>query len=341
MAELKINFAARLALVLGFLVLALAVSYGHNMKGLPGPAANPESVTAVMLKRLKIEVPQDVAAELPHLTVKANRIPAAVDAAPPFEGMTDASGADANRALICLTGAIYYEARSQSDDGQRAVAQVVLNRVRDRAFPNSVCGVVLQGAHRATGCQFSFTCDRSMDRALDDGAWRHARAIAAQALAGEVYAPVGSATFYHANYVQPWWASTMDKVATVGAHIFYRWAPALESRLAFRQSYSGQEPVQAAFDGSAASVSSPAPYRSLQRAGRCRSIAVCGRSWRPRRSRQRLASRSAPPLALFANGPSRACAFIAAGGKWPRAASGQLRTFRCSFACGPLIESKC
>jgi hypothetical protein len=109
-AELKINFAARLALVLGFLVLALAVSYGHNMKGLPGPAANPESVTAVMLKRLKIEVPQDVAAELPHLTVKANRIPAAVDAAPPFEGMTDASGADANRALICLTGAIYYEA---------------------------------------------------------------------------------------------------------------------------------------------------------------------------------------------------------------------------------------
>jgi hypothetical protein len=155
---------------------------------------------------------------------------------------TTRSPDDAARAIECLTAAVYYEARSQNDDGQRAVAQVVLNRVRDRAFPDSVCGVVYQGSTRRTGCQFSFTCDGSMAFRRDPASWSHARDIAVSALSGQVYAPVGSATFYHANYVLPWWASSMDRIATVGAHIFYRWRGGLERALANSQNYSGLEP---------------------------------------------------------------------------------------------------
>src|SRR3954454_21233641 len=96
-----------------------------------------------------------------------------------------------DRSLQCLTQAIYYEARSQSEDGQRAVAQVVLNRVRHPAFPNTVCGVVYQGAVRpGGGCQFTFTCDGAMNAAIEPYAWDRARRIAEAALRGSVYRPV-------------------------------------------------------------------------------------------------------------------------------------------------------
>ncbi|MFN5901342.1 MAG: cell wall hydrolase, partial [Novosphingobium sp.] len=77
----------------------------------------------------------------------------------------DNSGVDRSRALQCLAAAVYYEARSESDVGQRAVAQVVLNRVAHPSYPNTVCGVVYQGSERTTGCQFSFTCDGSLAKA--------------------------------------------------------------------------------------------------------------------------------------------------------------------------------
>src|SRR6476661_3173129 len=97
---------------------------------------------------------------------------------------------DRARSLDCLTSAIYYEARSEPEDGQRAVAQVVLNRVRHPAFPSTVCGVVFQGHERKTGCQFSFTCDGSMLRPRQASAWERSRVIAAEALSGSVFAPV-------------------------------------------------------------------------------------------------------------------------------------------------------
>ncbi|WP_254603105.1 cell wall hydrolase [Sphingomonas bacterium] len=167
------------------------------------------------------------------------------DGAPPFLAAMR-SDEDARRATDCLTQAVYYEARSEPVDGQRAVAQVVLNRVRDRAFPHSVCGVVFQGSERRTGCQFSFTCDGSMNRPLQLAAWGRARIVAQAALGGSVYAPVGSATHYHANYVSPWWAPSLMRIGAVGSHIFYRWRDALERALAFRQDYSGSEPGVAA-----------------------------------------------------------------------------------------------
>ena len=126
------------------------------------------------------------------------------------------------RALECLTSAIYYEAGQESTDGQRGVAQVVLNRVRHPAFPANVCGVVYEGSTRRTGCQFTFTCDGSLSRQPMLGEWQRARSVAEAALAGYVYRPVGTATHYHADYVVPYWASTLAKSTVVGAHIFYR-----------------------------------------------------------------------------------------------------------------------
>jgi len=161
--------------------------------------------------------------------------------AQPFSLSKADAGARA-RALECLTSAIYYEAGQESADGERAVAQVVLNRVRHPAFPASVCGVVYEGSTRATGCQFTFTCDGSLFRQPSREAWSRARAIAAAALNGYVYEPVGNATHYHANYVVPYWASTLSKNAVVGAHIFYRWAGDWGRPSAFAQHYSRSEP---------------------------------------------------------------------------------------------------
>ncbi|HMG47276.1 MAG TPA: cell wall hydrolase [Allosphingosinicella sp.] len=144
----------------------------------------------------------------------------ASEAAEPFVASRDPATSD--RALECLTQAVYYEARGESEDGQRAVAQVVLNRVRHPAYPNSVCGVVFQGWQRATGCQFSFTCDGSMSAGIEPYAWEQARRIAGAALAGSVYRPVGLATNYHTTAIQPYWAPSLVPQAVVGAHIFYR-----------------------------------------------------------------------------------------------------------------------
>ncbi|HET7576478.1 MAG TPA: cell wall hydrolase [Sphingomicrobium sp.] len=158
------------------------------------------------------------------------------------------------QALECLASAVYYEAGDQGSDGERAVAQVVLNRVRHPAFPSSVCGVVYEGSTRTTGCQFTFTCDGSLYRKPDADGWRRAYKIAEAALAGYVYKPVGWATHYHADYVVPYWASTLAKNAMVGAHIFYRWAGAWGQPGSFTDKYAGREPNAAALRSVALSV---------------------------------------------------------------------------------------
>jgi len=144
----------------------------------------------------------------------------AADAAAPYVASRDPATFD--RALECLTQAIYFEARSQSDDGQRAVAQVVLNRVRHPSYPSSVCGVVYQGSERSTGCQFTFTCDGSMNAGIEPYAWDRAQRIATAALRGSVYRPVGLALNYHTTAIRPYWAPSLVPQLTLGAHIFYR-----------------------------------------------------------------------------------------------------------------------
>ncbi len=146
-----------------------------------------------------------------------------------------------NRALECLTQAIYYEAAREPEEGQRAVAQVVLNRMRHPAYPASVCAVVYQGAERPTGCQFSFTCDGSLARAPMRDYWDRARRVADEALKGAVAASVGNATHYHADYVAPYWAPTLTKNAVIGAHIFYRWRGDWGQSAAFTQKWAKRE----------------------------------------------------------------------------------------------------
>jgi hypothetical protein len=154
------------------------------------------------------------------------------------------TGLDQLRSLDCLAQAIYYEAASESEAGQRAVAQVVLNRVRHPSWPNSVCGVVYQGPMRpGGGCQFTFTCDGSLARRPGGDSWLRARRLAAEALAGATYAPVGHSTHYHTSQVFPAWAPRLAKTTVIGAHIFYRLPGTWGGPAAFRQAYAGREPM--------------------------------------------------------------------------------------------------
>jgi spore germination cell wall hydrolase CwlJ-like protein len=122
----------------------------------------------------------------------------------------------------CLANAVYFEARGESTRGQEAVAQVVLARVKTPGRPKSICGVVYEGSKLRSGCQFSFTCDGVPDIARDRAAFERAERIATSAMRGDLQSVAGGATFYHASYVRPHWASHMVKVATIGTHIFYR-----------------------------------------------------------------------------------------------------------------------
>lgn len=164
----------------------------------------------------------------------------------------DNSGVDRTRALQCLTAAIYYEARSEPDAGQRAVAQVVLNRVAHPAYPNTVCGVVYQGSERTTGCQFSFTCDGSLARRPQPMFWARAEDVARAALSGFVYSPVGLATHYHTIAVHPYWAPKLAYIGTIGAHRFYKFGGRAGQPGAFRFAYAGGEPAAAPHARSAA-----------------------------------------------------------------------------------------
>lgn len=152
-----------------------------------------------------------------------------------------ATSSEYAQALQCLSQAVYYEAAREPQLGQQGVAQVVLNRMRHPAYPKSVCGVVYQGAARATGCQFTFTCDGSLRWAPEPSLWRRAKAVAERALAGYVDRTVGSATHYHAQYVAPYWAPTLVKMTQVGQHIFYRWTGPWGEPPAFTGRYAGGE----------------------------------------------------------------------------------------------------
>jgi spore germination cell wall hydrolase CwlJ-like protein len=171
-----------------------------------------------------------------------------INAAMPFAGgplhaaqrfVVSGDGLDQQRALLCLTQAVYYEAGFEPLEGRRAVAQVVLNRMRHPAYPKSICGVVYQGAGSGT-CQFTFVCDGALYRRPSANGWQQAEAIARAALSGYVEKSVGEATHYHADYVAPRWAPMLAKVAEIGQHIFYRWPGAWGQPRAFNGRYIGE-----------------------------------------------------------------------------------------------------
>jgi spore germination cell wall hydrolase CwlJ-like protein len=124
--------------------------------------------------------------------------------------------------LNCLATAIYFEARGESERGQIAVGQVVLNRVAHKLYPSTICSVVFQNQHRRNACQFSFACDGMPERVSDSKSWETAERIANGVAAGDLYlTEIGYSTHYHATYVYPHWAPRMTKVTKIGLHVFY------------------------------------------------------------------------------------------------------------------------
>jgi spore germination cell wall hydrolase CwlJ-like protein len=202
---------------------------------LPAAAAQAPEAEPMLLQPVSPTAAEAINAAIPLSTAPNPRAASIV--------LRAASVSDQIRSLQCLAEAVYYEARSESEDGRRAVAQVVLNRVRSPAYPGSVCGVVYQGPLRAGGgCQFTFTCDGSLRLSPAGPAWDSARRIAAAALSGAVYAPVGYATHYHTQEVVPTWAYRLVKAAVIGTHSFYRMQGAWGEPTAFDRRYAGREP---------------------------------------------------------------------------------------------------
>ncbi len=161
---------------------------------------------------------------VPDNTTMLPRVAPTAPAHPDFAALIRSSDATAQE--HCLAEAIYFEARSESDKGEAAVAQVVLNRVRSGLYPHSVCGVVFQNSRHRNACQFSFACNGHRLVVREAAAWQRAVAIAHAVTNGRTYvAKVGDATHYHANYVHPRWAHHMRRVDVIGHHIFYASGP--------------------------------------------------------------------------------------------------------------------
>ena len=231
-----------LGVVLAFAILAMLLRNGPDSGVAKAEAAVPiaPAKAAVLIDATAGAHAGDVQAtglEAQKINASLPFSKGPVQAARPFDAPT--GGTAYERALTCLTQAVYYEAGFEPLAGRRAVAQVVLNRTRHPAFPKSVCGVVYQ-RNSTPVCQFSFVCDGSLNRAPSSAAWAEARRIAAAALAGFVEPSVGSATHYHADYVAPRWAPLLAKITRIGAHIFYRWPGAWGQVGAFTGRYIGE-----------------------------------------------------------------------------------------------------
>ena len=235
----------RMAIVIIALIGAVATAFIAAGIMLRASAARAEVVPAARAAALIAATSGDQASQVQAVGAKAELINASmpfsrapIQAARAFI-LPVGETLDQRRAVLCLTQAVYYEAGFEPVEGRRAVAQVVLNRLRHPAFPKSVCGVVYQ-RNATPVCQFSFVCDGALDRRPEAGAWKVAEAIARAALAGYVETSIGSATHYHADYVAPRWAPLLTKINKLGAHIFYRWPGTWGQVGAFNGRYIGE-----------------------------------------------------------------------------------------------------
>ncbi len=163
----------------------------------------------------RAKVGQEKADEIEQVVLQSSQRPGRAENRMKWKG--------AERELHCLTEAIYYEARGESIEGQIAVAEVIINRVDSKRYPNSVCGVISQGAERRNSCQFSYKCDGTPERMSDKESRRRARDVAILILKGERRSLTDRATHYHATYVKPYWSKKLKKTAQHGTHVFYRY----------------------------------------------------------------------------------------------------------------------
>jgi len=184
----------------------------------PGLAAIDPALASAALAAIAKATPLDPL--IPRPGVISSRLAYARASAPTSEPLLNRYS---ERDRWCLSTAVYFEARGESYRGQVAVAQVVINRVKHRLYPDTICGVVFQNQNWRDRCQFSFACDGIPERVTDQKAWALAREISLKVTQGKIYlSEVANATHYHANYVHPDWARRMEKVTTIGAHVFYR-----------------------------------------------------------------------------------------------------------------------
>ena len=147
-----------------------------------------------------------------------------VDTAPAFSAVIDQARASSEQR--CLAEAIYFEARSEPEEGQAAVAQVVLNRVMSGLYPRSICGVVFQNRQRRNACQFSFACEGRALQITEEAPWTQAVRVAREVTDGATYvSDVGGSTHYHANYVAPGWSRRLLEMDRIGHHVFYKLRP--------------------------------------------------------------------------------------------------------------------
>jgi len=123
----------------------------------------------------------------------------------------------------CLSEVMYYEARGEGEQGQRAIAEVVFHRMAHGNYGHSICAVVFEGAGHP-GCQFSFACDGTMAQPKEAEPWRSAQILAARILTGEVRLAdaTENATHFHAVSVTPDWSAEMERTVQIGNHVFYR-----------------------------------------------------------------------------------------------------------------------
>jgi hypothetical protein len=243
------NVAFGIALVAGLAIIAYAALRSTAVPGGPSSGTVKQTIGSTIAAAHGDPLPVvEPVILMPTDADSARKINAAVPfstasnpAAAPFASLE--TGDDLQRSVDCLATAVLYEAGDDAA-GERAVAQVVLNRVRHPAFPNSVCAVVFQGSERSTGCQFSFTCDGSLLRRTPrPDAWARAQEVGRQALSGAVFPTVGTATHYHTDWVVPYWSSSMDKITAVKTHLFFRWKGFWGTPPAFRQVAADQAPI--------------------------------------------------------------------------------------------------
>ena len=215
-----------------------------------GGATTPGGGASVMTVRpaaLSLRLAQGATPAVPRAVALGSNTPAASDARPMeivaapgvSPGAPDSSVASRSverptfaelgssaRERRCLAEAVYFEARSEPEEGQAAVAQVVLNRATSGLYPSNICGVVYQNRHRYKACQFSFACEGKSLRVTEQDSWTAAVRVANSVIDGKTYlADVGRATHYHANYVKPGWSRRLKRMDTIGHHIFYSLRP--------------------------------------------------------------------------------------------------------------------
>jgi hypothetical protein len=243
-------FALLVAVAIGVVLYASRIDSNAGFATRPHPVAPPADVVPDVLPMELAPVTEDDARAA---NARIALVTKGFVAARPF--VYAGSGDARLRARDCLAAAMIYEAGDDSR-GQLSVGQVVINRARHPAFPKSICGVVFQGSERRTGCQFTFTCDGALARRYSEAAWIRAQVNADMMLSGLTDPSVGLATHYHTDWVRPYWSDSLEKIAIVDTHLFFRWPGYWGTPGAFRGAVSGN-------DGPVAKLAALSPLHAI------------------------------------------------------------------------------